>query len=263
LGEQAEKASTHDREGFVARIGALGTLAAVLLPVAGVLARLVAYSTSPIAAGVPFDLAWAAPLPALVITGIAGLVVGALPTLALVPFLIRMGRKDPSPNPRAAARVRLIGGLVLVAWVVVMPAWPVALAVLVFAAVGDIMVRIQMARAGAWVASQAWLTVLTVMTLGAILWGLVGVVVGAEAFDFRFRTEAAGVIHDGRYVELGDSGTELILQDCSRPADPATKVDRNLVLVSRLSTHQSGPGPNLWDVLHGHHVAGLGFKSPC
>jgi hypothetical protein len=107
-------------------------------------------------------------------------------------------------------------------------------------------------------------TVLIVLAMGGVLWGLCGFVIGAGARDYRFRPEASGIVHDGRYVELGDTGSAIFLQDCSHPNDPAIKIDQSLVLVSQYATHQAGIGPSLWDVLIKHQGgAGLGFRSAC
>ena len=62
---------------------------------------------------------------------------------------------------------------------------------------------------------------------------------------------------------MGDDGSALFLQDCTRPTDPVITINRSLILESRLSTYQTGLGPSLWQVLTEHRAAELGFKSPC
>lgn len=260
MGEQSGGASQE----FIGRAGGLVALGAALLPVAGVLARLVAFSTSPLSNNVPFELAWSAPIPALALTGIVSVVTLAIPTLLLVPYLIIQGRRQPSADRRLIRAVVVVGSILLIGWVLVMPAWPLPIVVLASVGIGNLLVRIQLGKAERFILSQSWVTVLIVFTLGAVLWGLSGLVIGADASDFRFKAEASGVVPDGRYVELGDNGSAIFLQDCSHPSNPAIKIDRSLVLVSRYSTHQTGIGPSLWDILVGHHGgAGLGFRSAC
>lgn len=239
-------------------------MGAALLPVAGVLARIVAFSTSSLSNSVPVELAWSAPIPALALTGLVSGVILGIPTLLLVPYLIIQGRRQRPANPRLTRGVVIVGSVALVGWVLIMPTWPLAVIVLAAVGVGDLLMRIKLARAERFVLSESWVTVLIVLAMGAVLWGLSGLVIGAEAQDFRFRPEASGIVHDGRYVELGDNGTAVFLQDCSHPRDPATKVDRSVILVSRYSVHQSGLGPSLFDVLVRHRRdAGLGFRSAC
>lgn len=233
------------------------------MPVAGVLGRLVAFSTASISDRVPFEVAWSAPLAALALTGVFSFVIVALPTLVLDPYLIIKGREQPKASQRFVLIVRVVGLVLLLVWLLIMPSWPLGLVVLLGALVGNRLVKTQINRAGRFVLSQAWLTVVIVFTFGAVLWGLSGPVIGVQAYDFRFRQEAARIVHDGRYTELGDSGSEIFLQDCSHPNDPAIKINRDLVLVSRFSTHQAALRASLWEVITRHRTAGLGFESPC
>jgi hypothetical protein len=258
-----DDSSTPNRQDFLGRAGSVAALGAALLPVAGIVERLVAFLAAPLRDRVPIDLAWSAPIAALALTGIAGVLLTAIPTFLVDPYLVIQSRRQSAASPRLGVAVRAVALLLLMAWALVMPSWPLALVVLLGAVGGDLLVKREINRAGRLVLSRAWVTVLIVLAYGAVLLGFSGIVIGAAAYDFRFRPELAGAVHDGRYVTLGDDGSALWLQDCTRPNDPVIAIDRSLVLERRASTYQAGLGPSLWQVLTEHRAAGLGFRSPC
>ena len=116
MGDQAGEESSHpNRQDFLGRAGSLAALGAALLPVAGVVARLVAFSTAPISDRVPIDVAWSASIAALALTGMLGVLLTAIPTFLVDPYLVIQGRRQPAASTRLGAVVRLVGLILLTA----------------------------------------------------------------------------------------------------------------------------------------------------
>jgi hypothetical protein len=158
--------------------------------------------------------------------------------------------------------VQLIGLALLVLLLILAPAWPVMVLAIGGAIFADLLLRSHLRTAGRLLVAEVWPAVFVVLVYGAVLWGIAGVI-PVNASQYWFRSDVASLLQNGRYVELGEAGTSLYLQDCARPHDPVIKVDSSSVLMVRARSGGSQLGPALWEVLFRGKPVALGYKSPC
>ena len=98
----------------------------------------------------------------------------------------------------------------------------------------------------------------------AIAQGIGGGLVGTPVGHYSFKSELAGVVSDGDFQELGQSGNDLILASCDSPTRSVVRVPEGEILATWLRPDQPRTGgPSLIDVVFKGKTATIGFHMSC
>ena len=267
---------------YVEGIGKAAALGVILLPVAGAVLRLIAFSTGNVAVS-PLLLAWSAPISQLVATALSALrstalllLLFALSIVGLRLYARLMGSElwkwphwfkwpiseelrrelaQPEwfriPSPWVVPARILLGliaillGLAVVWLLASMPDWPYALVALPGAVIITAIAALVSRPGDRARLRQTWPAVVAAVIFPAIAQGIGGGLVGTPVGHYSFKSELAGVVSDGDFQELGQSGNDLILASCDSPTRSVVRVPEGEI---GAGVHQYAVGQRRFEV---------------
>jgi len=231
---------------YVEGVGKSVALVALLLPVAGVLIRYIAFSTGDLVGASPSQLAYSASVSQLVTTALFGLQLTAIYFAGYFGFvellhvrnqlvhrrLARDGAKQLRHRPPLErsrwqwlllrAPLVVMGTTAIVATVLtavllaLTPDWPYSLiaALGVAAVLLTARVVVRGPERPPRKLRYIWPVAVVGIAIPAVANGLSGTLAGTPVGDYTFSSALASVVSDGKYRELGDANGQLYLQRC-------------------------------------------------
>lgn len=259
--------SHRDRE-ILEVSGAVLGLAIVLLPACGFVMRLAAFTPLELNGGqqMPFILAWAAPLPTLLVDGafsslfaVAILVVFFLGNFFLTSQKLDAFRSGKPTRSRFLIAVGVtVGAVVLLIWNSIFSAgFPWVLFSVPYGVIGWWAGRNAAAEKRRLRFADIWWTLGSLLLVGAAVLGLYGIL-GSTPGDYRFTNDAHPVAADGRYDQLGQANGFTYLVQCTTKQLVVVGDSEILTVVPVLST-KPPPSPSLYEVLTLHRAIRTGY----
>jgi hypothetical protein len=241
----------------------------LLLPVVGVGVRFLSFRAGNVAVGSASRLAWSAPLNQLVGTGLGSLLPFLLvyPVFALI--LLRMHPENVAQA--RPSHSRLYGFLesaitaALVVWpLLVLTEWPLTVTLWCSGAVTFVVLE-NLVRRGRVTLLRAWPIPLALVLFATIYGGLRPVLAGVQPATYHFRPAVSAEVGDGRFAELGREDGVAYLAKCDGKDHPVVGVRLDDVSFIRLEPCSCRPSsqPSLWGLFVSHESSPVGLASPC
>ncbi len=246
--------------------GEMAALAALMLPVAGVVVRWIAFKLDE--ADMPaLAIALSTSLPHLATTGLLAL--GELwPVLAAIPFFVLAERRHISggrhqmPEWTKTREGRLLAGIFAIMGALTLVfsrPWPVIPAVMAFGFVSGAYVA-HLGGTGRLTFGHTWPIVISGVMLGALIAPLTGRVAALPGgyYSIDVRPKAMWL------YELGRTDTIVYFRTCNgdEPLVEAVRPSDVRLATFEARLPRKSPGTSLWDMLRGKPLA-LGVQYPC
>jgi hypothetical protein len=238
-------------------------LVTVLLPVAGYLIRFIAFSANSTTSGAADVLAWSAPISQLAVTGLItfGIAVGIVFLASVSELIARL----PSPRRRRSVILALSSSVpILLGAILVLSPWPDAIlfAAAVPTAVGldwwSRRLRRQQRRV---TYGHGFVLALPLMLVSAMDSGLVVNPSGITLANYTFT--AGAHLRDGKFVQLGESGTIVYIQSCSRPSSIDSVNLDEILIRTGITSRAVKTAPSVVDMVFQQASPDGGYRLPC
>lgn len=263
VGERSN-AAWFDRADLIGMTGRVLAAGAVMLPVAGFVVRWVAFSSSPVTAGVSGLLAWNAPLGQLATTGLQPVVI----SLSAVLFAGVVGGPPNQPEPNRRTRVVYAEVALFVlatAFVWVLSPWP--LLILLVSVYATALILALLARRWRGQGRRVTLThggwlVLPLLIIGTVGFGFGVNPDGTTIATYTF-SPSPGIVANGRYIELAETATVVFLQKCPKPSSVESVNFDEILLRTNITNVTRDPSPTVFGLLFQGEPLDAGYRPTC